>query len=258
MDPSAAVCCYLLASQSEQHRNHAYIGFTVDPRRRLRQHNGELEGGAKQTSRKRPWLMVLVVHGFPCKAAGLRFEWAWQNPRESLLTREAVQTLTGLGNQRHVKAKLHILYHMLHVAPFCGFPLTVQFLTQSCHKYLDKVPPPPPHVNVRIEPVDGLYIYRLAEHMVLASAVAPDDSSLQGICGVCRRSLPDINDPEGPLECRDCHLQAHITCLAMRFVAADQVIPTHGPCPSCGMRLIWGQMVMERQKRKKLKTERSF
>ena len=47
--------CYLLTSLDPRFKNHTYVGFTVDPGRRIKQHNGELSNGAKQTSRKRPW-----------------------------------------------------------------------------------------------------------------------------------------------------------------------------------------------------------
>ena len=34
-----------------------YVGFQVNPRRRIRQHNGEVSAGANRTKRCRPWTM---------------------------------------------------------------------------------------------------------------------------------------------------------------------------------------------------------
>ena len=64
--------CYLLESQ-----NKTYIGATVDPNRRLQQHNGEKSGGARAT-RGKVWRRVLYVSGFPDWTAALQFEWAWK------------------------------------------------------------------------------------------------------------------------------------------------------------------------------------
>jgi len=45
-------------------QGYTYIGFTVDPCRRVLQHNGALTGGAVRTVARRPWSMVLYLFGF--------------------------------------------------------------------------------------------------------------------------------------------------------------------------------------------------
>ncbi len=124
----------------------------MDPRRRIDQHNGVLDGGAKKTSKKRPWEMVLVVYGFPSQVAALRFEWCWQNPAESLLTRNA---LSGMPKAQQTKerlaAKIRVLYEMVHVAPFSRFPLNVFWLLKDKEKFrvlLEGCPSLPKHVSV--------------------------------------------------------------------------------------------------------------
>lgn len=54
-----------------------YAGVSPDPVRRLRQHNGEIKGGAKYTTSKGPgWTHMCLVHGFQNKIQALQFEWA--------------------------------------------------------------------------------------------------------------------------------------------------------------------------------------
>ena len=54
-----------------------YAGVSPDVHRRLRQHNGELVGGAKYTTARGPgWRHVCFVRGFRTKQEVLQFEWA--------------------------------------------------------------------------------------------------------------------------------------------------------------------------------------
>lgn len=64
-------------------RGKTYVGATVNPDRRLRQHNGELSGGARATAGRR-WRRRFLVGGFREEREALRFEWRWK-----WLTRQA-------------------------------------------------------------------------------------------------------------------------------------------------------------------------
>lgn len=74
-------CVYLLRSLDPKHPRKTYVGYTVDPSRRIRQHNGEISGGAKRTSKARPWKMVCYIEGFPDKRTALQYEWINNHPK---------------------------------------------------------------------------------------------------------------------------------------------------------------------------------
>lgn len=66
--------CYMLRSTVKSNRT--YAGVTNDLKHRLRQHNGELVGGARATHSFRPWKIAAVVRGFDKdKSKAMRFEW---------------------------------------------------------------------------------------------------------------------------------------------------------------------------------------
>lgn len=59
-----------------------YVGATVDLEHRIRQHNGEIKGGAHATTSKlkqgEVWRRVCHIEGFPDWQAALQFEWRWK------------------------------------------------------------------------------------------------------------------------------------------------------------------------------------
>jgi predicted GIY-YIG superfamily endonuclease len=63
-------CVYLIKSD-----NLTYVGMTNDFLHRIRQHNGEIKGGAKYTSRKNNWHPILIIDGFLDKKTACQCEW---------------------------------------------------------------------------------------------------------------------------------------------------------------------------------------
>uniref|UniRef100_A0ACD5ZSG2 Uncharacterized protein n=1 Tax=Avena sativa TaxID=4498 RepID=A0ACD5ZSG2_AVESA len=149
-------CCYLLRSLCPRSKSRTYIGFTVNPRRRIRQHNGELRCGAWRTKRGRPWEMVLCIYGFPTNVAALQFEWAWQHPTESLAVRKAAagfKSLGGIGN------KVKIAYTMLTLPSWENLNLTVNFLSTKNTKFTAGCPALPSHMKTVVNPMEDLPCY---------------------------------------------------------------------------------------------------
>lgn len=93
-------CCYILKSTVA---NKIYVGYTVNFKRRLRKHNGEIKGGAKRTQRFRPWVPVCVIKGFYDSSSALRFEWKLQHcgPRRKARECSVYNILTRLKNVIH-------------------------------------------------------------------------------------------------------------------------------------------------------------
>lgn len=68
--------CYILKNDT----NKTYNGYTVNPKRRVRQHNQEIKGGAKYTKKYNGWEMYVLITGFPDSANALQCEWKIKHP----------------------------------------------------------------------------------------------------------------------------------------------------------------------------------
>ncbi len=91
MDLKDAHMCYILQSSITKR---LYVGYTTNFHRRLRQHNGEIVGGAKKTQKGRPWIPVCVLYGFHDNSASLRFEYRLQRHKiRKLRTETKVQQI---------------------------------------------------------------------------------------------------------------------------------------------------------------------
>jgi len=69
--------CYILQNTYEPHKNRTYCGYTINPKRRIRQHNGEIKGGAKYTSAfgNKSWKIYALITGFPNRQNAMQCEW---------------------------------------------------------------------------------------------------------------------------------------------------------------------------------------
>lgn len=69
--------CYMLYTEGQ-----TYIGATVDPDRRLRQHNKEISGGARATGIKvaqgLTWKRACYLKNIPEWRSALQIEWRWK------------------------------------------------------------------------------------------------------------------------------------------------------------------------------------
>ncbi|CAN0901732.1 Structure-specific endonuclease subunit SLX1 [Linum grandiflorum] len=148
--------CYLLTSLCPRFKGFTYIGFTVNPRRRIRQHNGELTMGAWKTKKRRPWEMVLCVYGFPTNVSALQFEWAWQHPMESKAVREAAakfKSFSGVAN------KVKLAYTMLALPLWQSLNLTVNYFSTKHMNSSTGSLSLPKQMKVQVCPMDELPCY---------------------------------------------------------------------------------------------------
>jgi predicted GIY-YIG superfamily endonuclease len=84
-----------------------YVGATIDLKKRLRQHNQEIKGGAKLTSNKVKngyrWSRSMYVSGFPDWKAALQFEWRWKQ----------LSRTRRINNVKPLENRIHALVHLL-------------------------------------------------------------------------------------------------------------------------------------------------
>ncbi|ODQ79343.1 hypothetical protein BABINDRAFT_167212 [Babjeviella inositovora NRRL Y-12698] len=127
-------CCYLLQSLAKQQS--FYIGSTPDPIRRLRQHNGEIKGGAWRTKKDgcAPWKMVTIVYGFPSNIAALQFEHAFQHAHQTrhipVATRISKSKVAG----RSLAYKLGNIRLLLMAPFFARMNLKVQIFDRDAYE----------------------------------------------------------------------------------------------------------------------------
>lgn len=271
--------CYLVISLDATKRGKSYVGYTINPPRRLAQHNGALANGARYTASLRPCDMILVVTGFEDEASALRFEWAWQKPATCRATREEARKRKLSDRTTAPGKKAECLCAMLGLAPWRHMPLTLHVMSESgwglIERHLSLLPE---HVErrrtsaeemealvkrsanggrgddaVRVEMSERALNVDASGRAMSASVSASDGARRAMKCAAgdaCdRHDVDRMVSFDRCVGCDGCGAVFHATCLAKHFWLrageaakewSSRLIPERGPCPRCTKRLTWG------------------
>ena len=74
--------CYITRSINPKFKNWTYNGKTNNPKRRMRQHNGEICGGAKRTLKVKPNEIYCLIKGFNSNVEAMQAEWRIKKPNK--------------------------------------------------------------------------------------------------------------------------------------------------------------------------------
>ncbi|RCK65015.1 Structure-specific endonuclease subunit SLX1 [Candida viswanathii] len=237
-----------------------YVGSTPDPKRRLRQHNGDLKaGGAYRTKRdgSRPWKMIVLVYGFPSRVSALQFEHSLQHAyqtrhieQESRVVSSSRQSsiYSKLANVRLLLASLSFNKMQLKVAIFDD----KAFDTWNANKY-----------NVECANLCELREFdQFCDHDVRDVDIEePKQIILKNRmeCIVCNRNIDYFPEERKPVFSTRQELTNylalgnfpligicpkgdvfHLTCMARRL--GDDLVP-HSVICNCDLKLSWPEVV---------------
>ena len=97
--------CYIITNEHDR----TYNGYTVNLNRRLRQHNGEIKGGAKAPRGRGPWSFLAVITSdcWDCVSTAMQHEWSIKYP-----TRRRPRPKEYNGAVGRLRSLAHVFAHM--------------------------------------------------------------------------------------------------------------------------------------------------
>lgn len=101
--------CYILRNNDEKYKNCTYNGITNNLKRRIRQHNKEIKGGAKYTGSKNvKWEYYCIMEGFEDYSNCLQCEWRIKKPENKKRSRKYT------GPIGRIKGLFHVIKNCKH------------------------------------------------------------------------------------------------------------------------------------------------
>ncbi|XP_057976810.1 structure-specific endonuclease subunit SLX1 isoform X2 [Malania oleifera] len=98
-----------------------YVGVTTNFSRRLKEHNGELKGGAKASRAGRPWICACIIQGFKDQSEACSFESKWKNVSKKLPRKRSDKTVKQVDNGSLVLQHSHAKNKSAEAAAFIKF-----------------------------------------------------------------------------------------------------------------------------------------
>ncbi|KAG5677766.1 hypothetical protein PVAND_007497 [Polypedilum vanderplanki] len=237
---------YLLVNNNDnpKYKGRCYVGFTVNPTRRITQHNrGKKFGGANQTSRiPGPWTMVLIVHDFPDNISALRFEWAWQEPKNSRRLKVIDSIQRRKPNESHFNFHFRILTEMINTPPWNRLPLKIRWLESD---YCIDFPSDrfPKHMSIKHGAIKAFKktVSQTQEQKELMDAVRTRKE-----CHLCMEKIQNLDTDRVLCINPRCKLVAHTKCLARICLEPNHYLPIAGKCPLCDCNFLWNDIIRKK------------
>ena len=214
--------CYLLQSTSISSPRSFYIGKTKNPLLRIEQHNGKEKGGAKKTKKHGPWKFVAIISGLPNDTVALMFEWQFQHPSVSRLTK----VFKGKSNIKSLQGCLTCLSNLISLPLWSQLRLHINFFESEFYNQFIAINTKSNNMIINqytymtsLEELDNLRkqniksinpTYQIySSSSTSTSTTTPTVLSCQ-LCSVSYSETPTILQ----WSCIQCNCSTHITCLA--------------------------------------------
>ncbi|WBW71032.1 structure-specific endonuclease catalytic subunit Slx1 [Schizosaccharomyces osmophilus] len=241
-------CCYLIQSKKTASSRSLYIGSTPNPIRRLRQHNGEIQGGAWKTRNGRPWIILCLVHGFPNKTSALQFEWIWQHPNISRHTKNKEESVK---KTLSLNSSLVALQQIVSCNCWKRWPLEITFFSQQAFEKWNAISKGNTSVKFSMEEREIMDFYNKVSEVELIKFPSKNKVNRKSICDICLRGL---HEGDSLLYCLydDCDMTSHTTCLATHYLESEEhILPVMGRCILCLRNLQWSKLIKTIQNMKR-------